>query len=58
MTQKKVLFNTVDVTYHTCYEPEAELIKQVKQFERRVALMPNPMTLLIDCGSQLISNLK
>lgn len=30
-----------DVTYHTCYEKEAELIEQVKQFERRLNAKPN-----------------
>ena len=30
-----------DVTYHTCYEREAELIEQVKQFEHRINTKPN-----------------
>lgn len=30
-----------DVTYHTCYEREAELIEQVKQFEHRINAKPN-----------------
>ena len=30
-----------DVTYHTCYEREVDLIAQVKQFEDRINAEPN-----------------